>query len=136
EMDPSGLLLEEYCATLQENYDTPEQVLRLYTEALVPGVWNPMFFEDCGVVRPEHQTLFATWLSAARGRPSSPTDELAAAKPPPPALLHEAGSCCCCYCCCCCCCWNCCCCWWCWCYWCCCCCCCWCWCCWCCCCFG
>ncbi|CAE8619323.1 unnamed protein product, partial [Polarella glacialis] len=91
EMDPSGLLLEEYCATLQENYDTPEQVLRLYTEALVPGVWNPMFFEDCGVVRPEHQTLFAMWLSAARGRPSSPKDELAAAKPPPPALLHEGA---------------------------------------------
>ena len=75
EADASGELARAYLEVAEAHYDTPEQVVRLYTSAATPATWSPLFFEDLGV-REAHRPAFSDWLAAHRGA-STPRQTMA-----------------------------------------------------------
>lgn len=63
EVDPSGGVCDVYLTTVLQHYDTPEQIVRLYSETHTSGLWSPLFFDDLGI-RCEHRCFFDRWLAS------------------------------------------------------------------------
>mmetsp|Transcript_173892 Transcript_173892/g.557353 ORF Transcript_173892/g.557353 Transcript_173892/m.557353 type:complete len:252 (-) Transcript_173892:21-776(-) len=84
EVDDSGSLAHHYLARLQDNYDTPEQVCRLYAAG---AAWSHLFFQDLQVLDPRHRGLFSVWLASrglgAGGGGRSAPAALPSPRPPP-----------------------------------------------------
>lgn len=62
--------LSQYFPTFEENYDTVDQICRLYTVGEAKSL-DPLFFEDNRVLDPEHRKLFGRWFETLK-RPPSP----------------------------------------------------------------
>lgn len=66
--------LSQYFATIEENYDTVDQICRLYAvdsekpkPALKGKFLDPLFFDDNNISDPEHRRLFKKWFAAKLG---------------------------------------------------------------------
>jgi len=80
EVDKSGILLQKYLEPLLERYDTPEQVVRLYTQSRASTTWEEQFFVDA-CIDDSHWLLFDNWLATAQAETS-----------PVPLGRHQSGT--------------------------------------------
>lgn len=65
--------LQRYVSTLQENFDSPEQLAQCYSTLSPDGmeVFDAQsFFEDLGIEDPMHRMLFQSWFGTRGTRPA------------------------------------------------------------------
>jgi len=81
EVAPTGSL-SVYAEALEERYDTVDQIVRLYSDT---ELFDAAFFDDAGVVDPEHRQLFSEWFSRHELKDQLPQDS--------PSIVHTEEGC-------------------------------------------
>lgn len=60
--------LAQYSKTLQQLFDSPEEIIEVYVKKAREGMTlDPQFFQDVGVSNVEHQLMFEAWFSGMCG---------------------------------------------------------------------